>query len=259
MQVDNGYAAQGRCPFSSGSSSVGRCPFTGATATPAPSNVASPHRSSSTITWASFQSAPVVPQLDERSAEAARTLADRGIPTPQISMLLNVDEAAVNAVVRGAEEAQVGRVLDSNLQQRLDELLTEDADLCCPINLMVLSDPVVASDGFIYEKASLEQLLRGGGVSPMTRQGLKTQFFPAKERKKKALEFREVRSKELLAFANEALVAGQPKMAGEAAERVLDYVTGLQRGSCPALESKLTELYLKLGRAAPDFQKLTQL
>eukprot|EP00746_Dinoflagellata_sp_MGD_P163229 gnl/MRDRNA2_/MRDRNA2_91157_c0_seq1.p1 gnl/MRDRNA2_/MRDRNA2_91157_c0~~gnl/MRDRNA2_/MRDRNA2_91157_c0_seq1.p1 ORF type:complete len:936 (-),score=212.41 gnl/MRDRNA2_/MRDRNA2_91157_c0_seq1:396-2975(-) len=256
MQSENGYAfsSVGRCPFSGATASAGHCPMSGTQ----PSNAASPQRSRSPHSGlGSFQSAsaaPGVPQLDERSAEAARTLADRGISTPQISMLLNVDEAAVDAAVRGGQEAQVGRVLDNNLQQKLDELLTEDADLCCPINLMVLSDPVVASDGFIYEKASLEQLLRGDAVSPMTRQGLKTQFFPAKERKKKALEFREIRSKELLAFANEAIVAGQQRMAGEAAERVLDYITGLPRGSCAALETKLTELYLKLGRNAPVIQ-----
>merc|ERR1711881_98972 len=101
------------------------------------------------------------------------------------------------------------RVLGNNLQQKLDELLTEDPDLCCPVSLVLLSEPVVASDGFFYEKASLQQILRENPISPMAREGLKEQFFPARDRKKKALEFREQRSQELLTFADEAIATGQ--------------------------------------------------
>jgi hemoglobin len=232
-----GYA--GGCPFSGASVNGDRCPFSGALA---PSNVASPQRS---------LASPPVPQLDQRTAEALRTLAERGIPASQIATLLQVDEAVVNSVAHAAEGAHVGRVLGSNLQQKLDDLLTEDADLCCPISLMVLSDPVIASDGFVYERASLEQLLKSNAISPMTRQGLQTNFFAAVERKKKALEFREMRSKELLAFADEALAEGQRGMAAEAAERVVGYMNGLPRGSCTSIEGKVTEVYQKLGRPVP--------
>jgi hypothetical protein len=169
-------------------------------------------------------------------------------------MLLQVEEAAVNAVTQAAAESHVGRVLGSNLQEKIDDLLNEDADLCCPVSLMVLSDPVVASDGFIYEKASLEQILRANAVSPMTRKPLEKQFFPAMERKKKAMEFREARSKELLAFADEALAAGQQQMAVQAAERVFEYITASSAGSCTSIETKLRETYATLGRPAPVFQ-----
>merc|ERR1719217_1806678 len=99
------------------------------------------------------------PQLDEKSAEAARTLAERGIPASQISTLLGVDEAAVKATLEGAAPSG-GRQLGSNLQEKLDDLLTEDPDLCCPVSLMLFVDPVVASDGFMYEKDSIQALLR---------------------------------------------------------------------------------------------------
>jgi len=223
----------GACPFSgaAASSSQGGCPVA------APAAPAQPNPNA----------------LDERTAEAARTLAERGIPPSQIAMLLQVDEAAVNAVIRDAAEQHVGRVLGSNLQEKLDDLLIEDPDLCCPVSLMLFSDPVVASDGFMYEKASLELLLKSNAVSPMTRVGLEKQFFPAMERKKRALEFREMRSKELLSFADEAIAAGQQHLAVEAAERVVDYVTGLARGSCTSIETKLRETYATLGRPAPVF------
>jgi hemoglobin len=237
-----------------------RCPFSGALA---PSNVASPQRCPFGF-GASAPAAPAAPptptasQLDDRTTEAARTLAERGIPASQIAILLQVDEAAVNAAIRAAEGAHVGRVIGSSLQQKLDDLLTEDTDLCCPISLVLLSEPVVASDGFMYEKASLEELLRTTAISPMTRQSLKTQFFPAVERKKKALEFRELRSMELLDFADEVIKAGQQQMAIEAAERVADYINALPHGSCASIDAKLRETYVKLGRPAPVFRRTMQ-
>merc|ERR1711990_977362 len=61
-----------------------------------------------------------------------------------------------------------GRILGSALQKKLDKLTEEDPDLCCPVSLMVLSNPVIASDGFIYDQSSLVQLLANHHVSPMT-------------------------------------------------------------------------------------------
>merc|ERR1712124_160286 len=224
-------SAGARCPFSGApASSSQRCPFSA----PAPP-------------------APAVSELDERTADAVRTLAEKGIPSSQIATLLSVDESAVSTVIAGATGPQV-RVLGSNLQEKLDELLEEDPDLCCPISLMLLSDPVLASDGFIYEKASFQQILKTNATSPFTREKLTRKFCPAKERMKLALEFRETRSKELLAFASELIEAGHQHMASEAAERVLDYIKGLAPGSCATTERKLRETYSRLGRTAPDLQ-----
>merc|ERR1711985_226980 len=234
------------CPFSGApaSSSAGaRCPFSGA---PASSSQRCPFS-------AATPAAPAMSEFDERTADAARTLAEKGIPVSQIATLLSVDESAVSTVIAGATGPQV-RVLGSNLQETLDELLEEDPDLCCPISLMLLSDPVLASDGFIYEKASLEQILKTNATSPFTRQKLTRKFLPAKERMKMALEFRETRSKELLALASLLIEAGHQHMASEAAERVLDYIKGLAPGSCATIESKLRETYSRLGRAVPDLQ-----
>merc|ERR1712183_739136 len=52
-----------------------------------------------------------------------------------------------------------GRILGSSLQQKLDELIDEDPELCCPVSPMLFAEPVIASDGFIYDKASLTTLL----------------------------------------------------------------------------------------------------
>merc|ERR1711904_323044 len=238
LGVVNSSSFSGGCPFSGAkagegyNNGEGRCPFAVPAAPPAPVPAASQ-------------------QLDERTADAARALSERGISSAQISMLLQVDEVAVSQLTA---QSHVGRVLGSTLQEKLDDLLTEDSDLCCPISLVLLSDPVVASDGFIYEKASLEEVLRSNAVSPMTRQTLEKHFFPAQERKTKALEFREMRSKELLAFADDAITAGQQQIAGEAVERVVAYINDLAAGSCTSIETKVGEVYSKLGRPAPLFR-----
>ena len=51
-----------------------------------------------------------------------------------------------------AEGHVAGRVLSNEKQRALDDLLVEPAELCCPITLMLLSDPVIASDGCVYAR-----------------------------------------------------------------------------------------------------------
>merc|ERR1711971_1065909 len=102
--------------------------------------------------------------------------------------------------IEGGQVPNVGRVLGSSMQQKLDELLDEDPDLCCPVSLMVFAEPVIASDGFIYEKSSLMTLLRNCQVSPMTREVLKQEHRPAQQKKLEAEDFRQKRAQTLLQF-----------------------------------------------------------
>merc|ERR1719191_1166860 len=98
------------------------------------------------------------------------------------------------------QHAQGGRVLGSSLQQKLDELTDEDPDLCCPVSLMVFTEPVIASDGFVYEKASLTTLLRNKQSSPMTREVLRSSYREAGGKLVEVQQFLEKRSRELLLF-----------------------------------------------------------
>jgi len=91
-QTAAGSSSGGGCPFSGtpASSSAGaRCPFSGA---PASSSQRCPFS-------APAPAAPVVPELDERSADAVRVLAEKGIPVSQIATLLSVDESAVSTAI----------------------------------------------------------------------------------------------------------------------------------------------------------------
>jgi hypothetical protein len=167
-----------------------------------------------------------------------------------IAPLLSMDEAEVAAILAQDSGASQGRVLGSAMQNRLDDLLDEDSDFCCPVSLMLFVDPVIASDGFMYEKASIEGLLRNRMVSPMTREPLKKEFIPARQRKSATLEFRQARSKELLQFVEEA-AAAQPQMATAALERASDYLEVLKPSQVPELATKAAELWRKLGKPVP--------
>merc|ERR1712187_167806 len=116
------------------------------------------------------------------------------------------EQRGVSSVISGAgsQMPMAGRVLGSSLQQRLDQLTDEDPDLCCPVSLVVFTEPVIASDGFIYEKASLLTLLRNRQVSPMTREVLKQAYRPAQQKRLQAEDFQQKRCQHLLEFAREA-------------------------------------------------------
>jgi hypothetical protein len=51
------------------------------------------------------------------------------------------------------------------------------SDLCCPISLEIMRDPVVAADGFSYERAAIEQWLQKSNASPKTGLELEHRFL----------------------------------------------------------------------------------
>jgi truncated hemoglobin YjbI len=210
---------------------------------------AQPVVNSHTETFVEPQSAPV----DDKLEVAIRALAEKGMSPSAIAPLLGIDEASVAAVVARGAISQ-GRVLGNNLQKKLDELLEEDAELCCPVSLLLFIDPVIASDGFMYEKASIEGLLRARMVSPLTREPLQKEYTPARQRQHAASEFRRVRSADLLRFAEEA-ASLQPQMAASALERASDYLKVLSPAQPLSPEGPLArqaaKLWRKLGQPVP--------
>lgn len=144
-----------------------------------------------------------------------------------------------------------GRVLGSSLQQQLDLLTEEDPDLCCPVSLMVFTEPVIASDGFIYEKASLTTLLHNRQSSPMTREVLRSSFRPADAKMVEVQQFLEKRSRELLLFARAAAPSNED-LAVAALDRLSDYLEKLRSTSAPQLVQDAAQLYTAMKRRAPE-------
>jgi hypothetical protein len=48
----------------------------------------------------------------------------------------------------------------------------------CPITHMIMAEPVVASDGHIYEKGAIQRWLSSNRQSPVTRELLDGRLFP---------------------------------------------------------------------------------
>merc|ERR1712232_992040 len=157
---------------------------------------------------------------------------------------------SAEAIAGGGQAPMAGRVLDSSLQRSLDGLLEEDPDLCCPVSLLIFAEPVRASDGFIYEKSMLMQLLQNRQRSPMTREVLKSEFRVATEKMADALEFRHGRSEHLIKFALQAATP-QPQMATTALERVVDYLAVLQTEPARHLAAEAAKVYITLGQRVP--------
>ena len=107
------------------------------------------------------------------------------------------------ALQRKGEHKVAGRVLSSEQQRALDELLLEPAELCCPITLMLLSDPVIASDGVVYERAAIRAIVQQGKLSPTTLEPLEPALVPAPRPHESVLKFVAERAAALVRFANE--------------------------------------------------------
>ena len=172
--------------------------------------------------------APLPPGL----ADAARTMAERGIQLDQIAEMLKVDVESVKATVEPATGCGVNgmyKALGDEMQQRLDALLEEEPNLCCPVTLVLLLDPVTAKDGFIYERSAAEALCTGEGgafVSPMTRESLPADFVLAAEMRERSLTFRRQRAAAMLTFAEEAAPTRQ-EMVMSVIDRVSEYLAAM--------------------------------
>jgi len=188
----------------------------------------------------------------DRYANAARVLKKKKVPLEVIAEKLQMSDARVHTAVQSgaAHELMQGRVLGNSMQEQLDKLLNEDAEMCCPVSLVLFRIPVIASDGFMYEEDSAKALVRQNQASPMTREPLQQQCIPARQKRSEVMTFREKRSDELLDFAKEALEA-QPAMTRAALERVTEYLEVLKPSSAPGLARRAAALYERVGSPVP--------
>lgn len=182
-----------------------------------------------------------VAPLPAALAEAALTMADRGVGVPQIALLLKVDAARVQATIDAASSAEAmdtsagggagggghTKLVGDPMQARLDDLLEEEASLCCPVTLVLLVEPVTAKDGHVYEKSAAEALVENGNfVSPMTREALPAELPPNAALRDRALTFRRERSGAMLTFAEET-AGSHPELAMGVVDRLSEYLAAM--------------------------------
>jgi len=155
-------------------------------------------------------------------------------------MLIGSCESPSHVTCANPPEGASVKVLDSELQSRLDGLLVEDAHLCCPITLLLLQNPMVASDGFVYEADALRKLISAKEPSPMTMEKLGSDVFPAEQKMEELDAFREKRAGELLEFAEETSVA-EPAMSSIALKRAQDYLDKLDPKKSSILSTRIAK------------------
>jgi hypothetical protein len=184
-------------------------------------------------------------QARARAMDAAMLLAEKGIAKADIAKMLGMNESDL----AGLNPVQHGRALGSSAQEKLDELLDEDPDYCCPVMLVLYEDPVIASDGFIYERSAVDTLIKMNRPSPMTRENLGKNVFPAKQKKQDTMRYRETLVKDLCEFAD---TCGDAGIAEQALERATDYLIYLKPNKYVAEAHKIVQLWQKYGKPVPD-------
>jgi hypothetical protein len=219
VESADAFTMTGRCPFSG--KAGGQCPFSGG---------------QSSVVLPPSRALDIVEAQNASAHEHGATMQPRDEIIKQPSGL------------PGAPMA--GRLLGNVLQEKLDNLLNEDPDHCCPVSFMLLHHPAVASDGFIYEEASLKQLLANRQVSPMTREVLKPTYRFVESKQAEVSAFRSQRSEELLEFAAEA-AAQQQGLALAALERIADYIEPIYTAPAQGTKYRAAQIYAQLGRAVP--------
>jgi len=218
-------ASSGRCPFMRGDApaeSAGSCPFSRTVATASPEDLGR-----------------------SRQMDAAAVLAEKGIAKDDIAKMLGLSNDELAQLPTVAQ----GRVLGSQWQEKLDELLEEDVDLCCPVMLVLYEDPVIASDGFIYERSAVETLIKSKRPSPMTREALTKSVFKARQKAQEAITYRATMVKELVKFANEC---NDASLASTALERATDYLMFLKPGKYVEDTHAVVRSWQKYGKPVPN-------
>ena len=148
---------------------------------------------------------------------------------PHLDLLAkNDDYMTLKEIIKKAEELgiskdKVARSKESlanierstRLQVRCEELglgsIQYPSDMCCPITLCQMVDPVVASDGHSYERRAIMAVISGDKKSPLTRESLASTVFPNRTLLKRIQVYRE----EQIACAETALAhAGSLSVVG---------------------------------------------
>ena len=122
----------------------------------------------------------VVDQLDPENApsEAAKRF-DRYVDFSHLRYSHNttvkqLEEERARVAALGASNAEMRAILEDHIEKD-----TPSAYLC-PITHAIMEDPVLASDGFAYERRDITRHMTNSGVmrSPMTREYMRSQLTP---------------------------------------------------------------------------------
>ncbi len=62
--------------------------------------------------------------------------------------------------------------------KRMNNQIFDNNDFRCPITMLIFRDPVIASDGHVYEENAIKYWMKEKSTSPMTREHLEKKLYP---------------------------------------------------------------------------------
>jgi hypothetical protein len=115
--------------------------------------------------------------------------------------------------------------------------------------LVLFQDPVIATDGFIYERSAVETLIKANRPSPMTREALGKAVYKARQKFQEANRYRVKMLKELVKFADECSDAS---LASAALDRATDYLIFLKPQNHREDTHAVVRCWQKHGKPVPN-------
>ena len=147
-----------------------------------------------------FQFNLAVHNMTGRDEELILRMGQEGMSVELISKVLQLNSDAVRQTLEGSE------VVKDSYFPEVQELLRDPVELCCPISLELMEDPVIAPDGHTYERSFIKCSLEGKRESPMTKEPIHDLvFFPNRDKKSAIVIYREAVVQSVLSMKQKLL------------------------------------------------------
>lgn len=163
-------------------------------------------------------------------------MSSNGCSTAFISQMLDISEEEVVAAlvkrrkVTGKQETYgsgsesgaeaSGEVENQHVGKLMGRLLSDPDDFSCPVLHALMQDPVVAADGFTYEREALQEHLSVRQTSPMTGENMGTQLVPNQGIKTKIYDYKSNLIQEVMLVAPRLAAGHADKLLARAEEFV---------------------------------------
>ncbi|CAJ1401224.1 unnamed protein product [Effrenium voratum] len=200
-------------------------------------------------------------QKDYDSYDLILRMSMQGMSTESIATVWKMEPAEVVQILEQAEafntkDSEGGQSQDNSqgLALLVKRLLTDPPELCCPISHALMEDPVVANDGFTYERSCVEECLKVRAKSPMTGAAIENLvLYDNKKVKSETVSFKESVVAEILCVA--------PQLPHHLASKVLPRAVEFVRAQLPdstARRKLLTLLLLRVKLPGVDRDAIIQ-
>jgi len=154
-----------------------------------------------------------------QNSEMILRMSSLGLDTEKMAHICDIKPEEVVKILETTEVSKTAQDTQSS-PSLVKRLMTDPEGLCCPISKQLMEDPVVAGDGFTYDRSTVEALFKHNGCSPMTRQPFKNRVLHQNQKvKSEIVSFKEQTVTEILCVA--------PKLQSNQSSQTLDLV---QRG-----------------------------